>query len=73
MQSTHRQGDIQERGGRLMVKGSQRRGRKGLELEGLASEMGKTGIFTEIGGKKGRTRRDRQVWVAGEEVERVLD
>lgn len=56
-----------------MVKGSQRRGRKGLELEGLASEMGKTGIFTEIGGKKGRTRRDRQVWVAGEEVERVLD
>jgi hypothetical protein len=56
-----------------MVKVPQRRGRRGPELEGLAPETGKTGIFTEIGGKEGRTGRDREVWVAGEEMERVLD
>lgn len=58
-----------------MEKGSrgERQERPRAELERLASEMGKAGIFTEMGGKEGRTGRDRYVWVAGEEMERVLD
>lgn len=42
-------------------------------MEGLVLEIGKIGIFIEIGGKEGRIGRDREVWVVGEEMERVFD